>query len=256
MQTPSPRKLVKKARYYSHALSDEDKQALIVGEKNHNLKEWTPKDLVNHHESRSALLPHGMEKPDKTHAPADIDQDTQQSQRSLSKLADKENEPTYTETQQSSQSLHDLRSSSMPPPQLPPISLTPLLFPDHPPLELRAVHTRASSSGDYFSRTPGAPSSHPSSGRNSGTSSRVRSPLSKEFQPFQHNPQTTFDAFLAPHKLGKGEAYRDSDNAKKPKTPKNSPVGSPKTSLRRLSKMPSMPSLRKWSPQPDTSAEE
>ena len=282
MKDTPARQPARKARYYSHALSDEDKQALSMGEKNHNLKEWTPKDLVNHHEARRNLVPRAMDKLDKTNALAGIEKDKKDSQRALSKWANKvrrfsklprikvtsdgggkDDEPTttttttYTQPHHGSQSMYDFRSLSPPAaPQLSPVSISPLALADQAPLlDSRAAHTRAaSSSGDYFSRPARPLSSHASSGHSSGTStSRVRlSPLSQEVQPFRHNPQVTFDAFLAPHKLGKGEAYRDSDNAKKLKTlegePKDEPAGSPMSSKRRLSKMPSMPILRKRSP--------
>ncbi|KAF1836830.1 hypothetical protein BDW02DRAFT_566606 [Decorospora gaudefroyi] len=117
-------------------------------------------------------------------------------------------------------------------------------------------HTRAASSGDYFSQTPARRTAHhsrrlsplaTSSGPSSDSSTRVRSPLSQVFQP---NPETTFDSFLQPHKSGKGEAFRNAENAKKPKT---SPEGSLKG--KRLSKMPSMPLLSKRTAQREASSE-
>ncbi|KAA8618365.1 hypothetical protein PtrV1_07794 [Pyrenophora tritici-repentis] len=74
----------KKATYYSHALSSSDKLALAHGEKNHNHKEWTPKDLVTHHEARKDLVPGGvMPKMDKVRALAGIECDRQDSRRAL-----------------------------------------------------------------------------------------------------------------------------------------------------------------------------
>ncbi|CAO2650879.1 Nn.00g091760.m01.CDS01 [Neocucurbitaria sp. VM-36] len=271
MQTAPPKKFAKKTRYYAHALSNEDKQALAVGEMNHNLKEWTARDLVNHHEARKSLVPRGMAKLQDTNALAGLEEDRQRSQRALPKFASKVRhytklpwikvtfeepekiESAYTPPQHGSRSMGDLGSASAaaPVPQLlSPTLLSPLILADHPALEQRASHTcAANSTGDYFTFPPRPSSSHPSSsGHNSGTSSRVRSPLSNEFLAFQPNPQITFDAFLAPHKLGKGETHRDSENAKKEKKTKEEKwVGSPKR-FRRLSKMPSMPSLRKRNP--------
>lgn len=40
------------ARYYEKALSTEDRVALARGEKNHNLKSWTPKEMVIYGDTR------------------------------------------------------------------------------------------------------------------------------------------------------------------------------------------------------------
>ncbi|KAF1917130.1 hypothetical protein BDU57DRAFT_256557 [Ampelomyces quisqualis] len=234
-QLPPP-----KPRYYSHALTAEDKDALARGEKNHNLRVYTPKDVVMHHESRKALVPQGTgtDKLRKMETLATIEQDKQLSQRALDKKA--------------SQSMCDLRSSSAPAPKdhfqapvSPPLPTLARKFSfdmSSPP----ASHARATSTGDYFSHRPYQPS--PSS---SGSSSRARSPLSNTSSIHRHNPSTTFDAFLAPHKTGKGEAYRGAANAKMPKVSQSSTPNhslSPakeKSPRRRFSRMPSIPSLKK-----------
>ncbi|KAJ4368825.1 hypothetical protein N0V83_005907 [Neocucurbitaria cava] len=286
LQIPPSKTPAKKMRYYANALSEEDKQALAVGEKNHNHKEWTGKDLVNHHEARKSLVPSsGLSKPQKNKALAEIEQDRQQSRRSLflPKIADKvrqytklpwikvtsedvdakpiesesESTPTDTPPQHASRSMVDLRSSfasssasssaSSPaaagasPPQLsPPALLSPLVLSDHRGPQHHASHARASSSdaADYFSRHPQRTFSFTSISppATSPRRARERSPLANEVPAFQHNPDVTFDKFLAPHKMGKGETYWNSGNAK---------VVKEKKSLRRLSKMPSMPILRK-----------
>jgi hypothetical protein len=61
MQQPFSYKPAKQMRYYSRTLSEEDKQALAAGEKNHNLKEWNAGDLVRFHKSRLQLVPRSLE---------------------------------------------------------------------------------------------------------------------------------------------------------------------------------------------------
>jgi len=73
----------KKPSYYSQALTEEDKQLLAFGEKNHNHKEWSVKDLVAHHEARGDLVPIAMPTVDKINALAGIEHNKQYSQRAL-----------------------------------------------------------------------------------------------------------------------------------------------------------------------------
>ena len=61
----------------------------------------------------------------------------------------------------------------------------------------------------------------------------VSSATSLDSQDFVARPDVTFDTFLAPHKSGKGEAYKDSEQARK--------EGDPVKRSRRLS----MPQLKK-----------
>jgi hypothetical protein len=69
---------------------------------------------------------------------------------------------------------------------------------------------------------------------------------------FEPRPDVTFDSFLEPHVSGKGEAYRGTENAKKDDQLSDEegsfelkPVGKPtKKPSNRISKMPSMPTLR------------
>ncbi|KAF2267320.1 hypothetical protein CC78DRAFT_577274 [Lojkania enalia] len=51
----SPKKQAK-ARYYSYALCDEDKQALAVGEQNQNLQNWSDEDVKAYNEWRAELF--------------------------------------------------------------------------------------------------------------------------------------------------------------------------------------------------------
>jgi hypothetical protein len=247
----------KSQRYYAQALPAEDKSALSRGDKGHNLKEWSGKDLVAHHESRKALVPHVMPKVDKTNALAGIEHDKQHSQRALTKMADKvckifraprfkitdttkEEEHAWLPAEHWNLSTTNLRSSSVSAPA--PVS------PPTPPFAVegqgQSRHIRAASSGDYFSsqsprhrnRHSRRPSPLTSSGPPSDSSTRVRSPLAKEVQ-FRANPETTFESFLVPVKEG---------HKTKLVTPKASPEGSPQgPRASRLSKMPSMPMLHK-----------
>jgi hypothetical protein len=217
-----------------------------------------------HHESRKDLVPQGN-KLRKMDAIATIEQDKQLSQRALNKkvrssaflptlrlVNEKGQVDPVTYHPQASQSMYDLRFSSAPSPK------EQFRAPVSPPLPILArkfsfdaspspvSHTRAASTGDYFSYRPYQPT--PSS---CGNSSRVRSPFSNRASIHQHNPDTTFDAFLVPHKSGKGEAYRGGANAKKQKGSESSisdhslSPAKEKSSLRRFSRMPSLPSLKK-----------
>ncbi|KAH7090720.1 hypothetical protein FB567DRAFT_520515 [Paraphoma chrysanthemicola] len=268
----------KRARYYSTALTDADKDALARGEENHYLKVWTPKDVVMHHESRKALVPHSfISKLDKIDAFAQIENDVQQSQAAVKKKVRKSKLPLLRLTNedgrndrmtyqaQASQSMFDLRSSSAPAPQLLPSS--PVL-PHIPALSrkfsfekspgfTRTGHVRAASSGDHPRRTTRPQRLQPSSSPSSGSSSRERSPLGSQDPVHQANPNTTFDAFLVPHKSGKGEVYRGADNAKRTKHTKGSGADTPdagsspatdaSSPRRLLRKMTSIPRLRKRS---------
>jgi hypothetical protein len=75
-----------RGRYYSHALSEQDQEALTYGRQNHNMKAYTAKDVIMHHESRKELVPKcmsGMNRIAKMEAIADIEQARKDSQRAL-----------------------------------------------------------------------------------------------------------------------------------------------------------------------------
>lgn len=247
------------ARYYTALLSDDDRQALSRGEKNHNLRKWSAEDMVNYHQSRKSLVPHAMHKVDKMIALADIEQDKQHSQRAMTVTTDRVRRRRFRlpyikvtadhdkEHCELTQSARDFRFPRLSPNELPPApttrspAISPIAF-DGDLSEPLSWHSHAASSGDYFSHRPAyrtGPSHHrrtsplaSSSGPSSDSSTRIRSPLAQEVQ-FPHNPVVTFDSFLVPHKSGKGETfYNGLANTKKSKFP-------------RLSKMPSMPLLRK-----------
>lgn len=263
-------------RYYAQALSVEDLKALAQGEKNHNLQEWSSERLVTHHEDREVLVPRVMPTVEKMNALADIEHHMQQSQRTVAKTKEKvrnklhiprigkttdntkDDEYTRSQFWRSSQLTYDL-CSSMLPPSLPQSTPTAPSEKYGAPCHRRYSHTRAASSGDYFSQPSGprtsayntrriSPLASPSGPSSSNSSTRVRSPLKQEVL-FRANLEATFDSFLVLHKSGKGEVLADSKNALKVKTPmaSSSPSPGPKamTKVRRLTKMLSMPLLRK-----------
>jgi len=265
-----------KPRYYAQALSVEDLKALAQGEKNHNLQEWSVERLFTHHGDRRVLIPQAMPLEEKMFALAEIDHEMQQSQRAVPKTKEKvrnkvhiprikkttdnkkDEEHSRTQFWQSSRSTHDLRSSMLPPP-LP--HSTPTAQPEEyeEPRNRRYSHARAASSGDYFYQSSSprtsayntrriSPLASPSGPSSSSSSNHVRSPLNQEVR-FRANPETTFESFLVPHKSGRGEVLAKSKNAMKDKTPTASLSPSPKAlaKVRRLTKMPSMPLLRKRS---------
>ncbi|KAH4043769.1 hypothetical protein HBI40_198320 [Parastagonospora nodorum] len=231
------------ARYYDHALSKGDHDALIMGELNHNLRAYTPRDLVIHHESRKELVPQGIAGTDKLgemEAFAKIEQEKQHSHQ-------------VQERNLVSQSMYDLnaartRAASKRLTIVPPGVSRQFSFQAIPPAMSRLSHIRSASGDDYFSSRPVShrqPSSPPSSGF---STPRVRSPLAPQPSAHRHNLSATFDSFLVPHKSGKGEAFRGTPTAKKPKAIKEKRSSSsmqPVTNtLRRLSMMPSMHSLK------------
>jgi hypothetical protein len=266
---------LKKGRYYAHALSDEDKQALAVGKKNHNQKQWAPIDLFQYHDSRIELVPYCEERAEILKFIAEDKRSSMQSDDSpLSngrnaqanvgtqvcprsgmpaiKLTSSQVGNTATHgdekihqrpflSRNATQSMIDLRIPS------PQASVTPsrssALVEHTQSLDSREgnlrrfVRSRPASTGDRLTSYQGRQTQAQS--RNSSlsteSSSRVRSPLAHEYKA-----NVTFDSFLVPHKSGMGETYHDGENAEKePKTPDSS------SQLRRLSKMPSIPMMRK-----------
>ncbi|KAF2789847.1 hypothetical protein K505DRAFT_197816, partial [Melanomma pulvis-pyrius CBS 109.77] len=222
-------KKAKKTRYYSGALSKEDKQALAVGEKNHNLKTWTGTDLVRFQESRLELVPRSIDNRDavieelnkeKERAEQYLLREDKQVSRFLGfpRMKSTPARPASTRpiihNPQSAPSTPELRVSSAP--NSPQQSTSPPVFTTE--FRERVAPARNASAGDYFShspgRFPGRPLSQHTSRQHSLSTIRVQSPLAKEFV-FQPSPDVTFDTFLEPHVSGKGEAYRGAGNAKK-----------------------------------------
>lgn len=234
-----PRLPAKTARYYEHALSNEDSFALVEGMKNHNVREWAPQDMFDYHEARKELGLPIAEKLDRAQMVAGSEQEKRRSQDTISKMAGKvgrftklsrtmvteadhgrEDVSTKPQPQNGPKSLKSLHSSVL---QLPPVLLIPPILASKTSLNERQTHTRLLSHNDVFPRstesnyrtTHGFSPQHFLEYR-SDRSGRLRSPLTREVLPFQANPEITFDPFLAPHKAGKGEAFRGSENAMKP----------------------------------------
>jgi hypothetical protein len=269
-----------KGRYYSHALSDLDKHALAKGEENHNLKDWTPTDLLQYQDSRIELVPYCENRIEVLTA---IAQDKRCSEQFLLQVkttrqfllqlfngenfqvtADKKvrqseglpliklnpdqigNIATYNDAQatqraslgsDATQSMIDLRlpSSFVPMPPLPSSTLgkRPVSSNAGGGGLNRRSRVRPSSNGDSFAGRHGRHSSSQSgnSTLSTNSSNRVRSPLVHEYKA-----EVTFDSFLAPHRSGKGETFRDFVNTE---------VALQESRLRRISKMPSIPIMRK-----------
>ncbi|KAG9185599.1 hypothetical protein G6011_06930 [Alternaria panax] len=274
---------LRESRYYAQALSAEDKLVLLRAEQNHSLQKRSGENTLAHNEACNNLVPRMIPRVEKTNSLVGMEHNRQQSQRALSRPTErvrkffgiprtkvdkaKDDESIYTQSRRASQPTYNTRSSTLSPPQPPPLPASRSApsfqeFIDNTP-HYSASHTRTASNGDYFSRPPNPRTSTynnhhisplasisgpPSS--TSNTSTCVRSPLAQEVEvKFRANPETTFDSLLAPHRSGKGEVLRDSRYAQKVVTPKTSPSPSPspspksKAKTRRLTKMPSMPLL-------------
>lgn len=303
---PSPRqpkkleKKAKKARYYANALSEVDKQALVMGEENGNVKKWTAEDLMAFHESRLDLVPQGIDGQEEIMDQLQMEKEKSENAFPNPKKGSRVSRffqripaitvtpslpapmlnPRANQTVQTLPGQH-LRSSSAPAPYKaahPVGSRLSLALPTTPasPADSRAsspaphLPIRAASTGEYtggpltrppppVSRSTGAiRRARPSTARPSTSPLSPLSPrssLSVEAGTFQPRPDITFDTFLAPHKSGKGEAFAGTDNAwkdkaerekaKKEKEVVEEAAGTSKPKLgRRLSKMPSLSSLR------------
>jgi len=202
-----------KARYYSKALTDEDKKALAAGEENHNLRKWTKEDLVRYHESRVELLPWASHRAE---AIATLNK---------AKYAIEQSHTVWNQV---------------------------LRFIGHPlkrdsssQKEAYAKQTRAQvalSIVDPLSVSSEPPKADSPSSSLSGaelqTPNRVRSSPPSAARPYQLNESLTFDNFTSPHILGKGDAYRDAENAMTSKSKE-------KKVKNRLGRIPSMPLLSK-----------
>ncbi|KAK7189229.1 hypothetical protein PSPO01_04816 [Paraphaeosphaeria sporulosa] len=177
MDSASPRQPFK--RYYSSALSDEDRTALAVGELNHNLRGWTGDKLIQYHVSRIELVPYSEERQEiiaeildeKRGGERFVLQSARQAKRfvssPLSKLQTFKEVKTHNEQMQveASRSMVDLRAANTSSLLLSPISpISPVSPPSStsqegfpfPVLETQNIrqstHSGASSNGDHFSR--------------------------------------------------------------------------------------------------------
>lgn len=230
VQTPGPQKY-KSRRYYQNNLTDEDRQALTVSELNHNLREWTNADLANYHASRPELIPSDEQREGRIQV---FLNERRRSERMVFKVAHQSKQivgsplvrlEVVDEDEDETYEVQARNAASRP--SNPRVSSTPNL-------SLTPTSPSAESSQSSFR----FPDSQSSSGRRPGLRpgdrySFVSSSTSVDTQDFVARPDATFDSFLAPHKSGKGEAHKDSDQARKP--------GDPVKPSRRLS----MPQLKK-----------
>lgn len=243
---PPPAPKFNKQRYYSYALSDEDKEALASGEYNHNLKSWTPEEAIRFHEGRIELAHEGVADRDEFLAARKQDLEIAEAKKGKKKTVRKllsfgflkksssKTSSTFTDTEQAFR--YSERSVSAQSLQSP--STTSLSSVSEEPARLsrpanRALNHRNVSTGDYFSarRQP---------------QRIVSSPLTQEVGGFTPRPDITFDTFLAPHVSGKGEAFLGAENAKPLVDVMNGTDSNDRTArlTKTLSKMSSMPLLR------------
>lgn len=162
-------------RYYALNLTPIDRVALARGDQNHNHKLWTPKDVRMYEEGLIDLMPTNRYKgPDgQMHMVPHIVVTNGRNERAHKK---------------------QLRVCLRAPP-------TSALVDN--------ARELAASSGSYFAQTLNR-RPRPFS---SISASRVRSPLAVELTAYTYSPEVTFDGFLTPHPSGKGEVYRESEDA-------------------------------------------
>jgi len=202
----APPQPVKRPRYYSHTLSNADKHALTLGDTKHNSPIGSPQDLIHRHGPRRELIPRTIHKANKTAVPTGLQHDKQRRQHIATPTVSKNGYPVSTSPLRITSSLADLHAQ----PAIPPAHRQPQPYDrhaNHSLIDLRFPGRTAAPSPSPNIRiriptsTPLSPSPSPS----------PSTPIPSRFQP---NPTTTFDAFLAPHKSGKGETYAGSPNAK------------------------------------------
>lgn len=280
MSSQSPQRRMS-SRYYSVVLSDEDRTALATGELNHNLKVWSDRDLVQHHTSRIELVPWTNKRQAAIAKILDEKRDSErlalksarQAKRSVSSHFKKLGTVKETET-------HDVQARDevvYSTPNFRAVSTPSLLLaPTSPPLrrsqeyfpvpiiesennrwsiysgisnrdddfDIQSGHSTAvrspsitESSQDLSLHRGRAPVRPPLVRRADHSASQLRMSRALDYPQYEPNPHVTFDSFLAPHISGKGETHRESVHARKEEEPRSLP--------RRLSKMASMPQLKK-----------
>ncbi|KAL5116225.1 hypothetical protein ACEQ8H_005890 [Pleosporales sp. CAS-2024a] len=179
-----------KPRYYEQALAPDDKHALAQGEHNHNLKTYSKHAVVKHYDARKELVPRGYG-PDNT------------------SLKDKKQQVKRQPLAQPSGSRLSRKLSFDTAPEI-------LSIRSH------ARHVSHVDSCSSLSAPQSALPTPPASGPPSPMPWPIvpRSSIATLASTHSHNPGASFDAFLVPHKSGKGETIRGSANAKKEKPPK------------------------------------
>jgi hypothetical protein len=194
----------KMARYYASALTHDENAALAEGQKNHNLKSWTAKDLILHKEAMKAIKPTNLY----------LGSDEQVCIIPVIVVTD--GQKARTHKQQLYHKLHKSRVSSAPAVQ----QTTNGQITQERAQVLAA--SRTASSGGYFATKHRPVSYRPPYPSASGA--RVRSPLANEANHYQLRKDVTFDGILVPHRSGKGETYRKEQDAGSKKAKRNTGI--------------------------------
>lgn len=175
-----PRKI---ARYYASALTHDEKTALAEGQKNHNLKSWTAKDLILHEEAL------------KDNKPTNLFIGPDEQVCIILMLIVTDGQKARTPKQQLYHKLHKLLVSSAPAVQ------QAVSGPIAQECAQVFAASRSTSDGSYFAtkhRSVSYRPPHPASSR-----VRVRSPFANEVGHYQPRKDITFDEILVPHRSGK-----------------------------------------------------
>ncbi|KAJ8108411.1 hypothetical protein OPT61_g8191 [Boeremia exigua] len=180
------------ARYYTSALSEDEHAALARGDINHNLISWTQKDLTLAQQSSRDLMPLQMY--------AGPDNQT----CIIPLIIVTEGQSQGTHIRQLRQQLHASRPGGAP-------SCLPV---QSGPIARARAQANSRTADDYFSGNHRPISCRPSR-QVFADESHARSFLANEVTTYRPSRQTTFGTFLTPHPSGKGEVYRDSQNAER-----------------------------------------
>ncbi|KAF2190590.1 hypothetical protein K469DRAFT_721492 [Zopfia rhizophila CBS 207.26] len=241
----------KRPRYYTWALSEEEKEDLAKGVEYKNVSEWDRDQyLKNVKESAKELVPPDLDDRDGLQRQKKK-QESSESEDSAKNVKHRRRQSWFGKIQT------PLRSPSLSPPmQHRPIAhLRVSRDPVTPAFHVQPCepsYFRNANTPDYFQDSytcdvnarmqTREPSQH------SRTSSHARSPLTNEIS-FQPRPDITFDNFMVRHVSGTGEAYSGAGNAIKEDDKmgmysKDEKEEMPKQGKKRLSRMLSLTSLK------------
>ncbi|KAF2016848.1 hypothetical protein BU24DRAFT_419904 [Aaosphaeria arxii CBS 175.79] len=262
-KAPAKQKRAMKPRYYSHALSTQDKEDLAKGKRNHNHPSWTPEDLLRLQESRKGLVPRFHE--DCKRLLEERERDIQAAKRYVHEmnrskvrwfsglrkaLLGRSASLYIANLNQDLKSLESRRSASATTVQTVSTPMTPSVETPREGNTARDGHYRAAGSVDYFSLPIG--NAYTCDHAEFGGRLQSSCPVTPISTSFRARPNITFDSFLAPHASGKGEAFRGADNAQPSDLAKGresdglreTGASSPIKMLRRVSRVVSMPMLK------------
>ncbi|KAF2658424.1 hypothetical protein K491DRAFT_690164 [Lophiostoma macrostomum CBS 122681] len=266
-QAPFPQKIAKnQGRYYATWLSQEDKDALAVGEENHDHKEWAVKFHEGRRDLAQASRLDGYQEyfrqrgflenkvcrsslglPHSSSSPTDVSRQSPQFSTARCVSAPTSPAPTVSP-------LSPLTQVSYPPQDSP---ISPLSIPSRASESPKATESEPiqrqnswsskmsweAGTEDYFARPHARPHSLPTQ-RLTAVHRRSNIPRPRPVSSPEatgapgSDQHRTFDDFLVPHVSGKGEAFRDSENAKRLKNNKAPPeVGTDSIELKELDAM-------------------